>query len=275
METLFLTDLDGTLLDERGTLSPVSEEILRRLMRAGLPLTVATGRTPLSVWAVLRGLPLSLPAVLMNGALIAHPEDGRVLAAEPISPASLAVLTQAEEAVGLGGLLFGLEENRVRLTLDSPAEGRWADFFQRIGAEAWTGPSGRARDWLGKPVLYGIYIDGRPERLREMASRLSADSGLALDAYRDRYDPDTWCLEVFSGAASKGRAAERLRALTGAERMAAFGDGHNDLSLFQVCEERYAVENAAPEVKAAADAVIRSNRADGVAHYLERRWTGA
>ena len=78
-------------------------------------------------------------------------------------------------------------------------------------------------------------------------------------------NPDTWCLEVFSGAASKGRAAERLRALTGAERMAAFGDGHNDLSLFQVCEERYAVENAAPEVKAAADAVIRSNRADGVA----------
>ena len=129
METLFLTDLDGTLLDERGTLSPVSEEILRRLMRAGLPLTVATGRTPLSVWAVLRGLPLSLPAVLMNGALIAHPEDGRVLAAEPISPASLAVLTQAEEAVGLGGLLFGLEENRVRLDPGQPGRGPLGGLF--------------------------------------------------------------------------------------------------------------------------------------------------
>ena len=47
-----------------------------------------------------------------------------------------------------------------------------------------------------------------------------------------------------------------------------FGDGINDLDMFHIADEAYAVENAVPELKAAATAVIVSNDEDGVAKWL-------
>ena len=43
----------------------------------------------------------------------------------------------------------------------------------------------------------------------------------------------------------------------------------NDLSMFEVSDEGYAPENAVPEVKASATAVITANSGDGVARWLE------
>jgi hydroxymethylpyrimidine pyrophosphatase-like HAD family hydrolase len=43
--TLYLSDLDGTLLSPQAALSPFTAETLRRLLRAGLAFSVATART--------------------------------------------------------------------------------------------------------------------------------------------------------------------------------------------------------------------------------------
>ena len=65
-------------------------------------------------------------------------------------------------------------------------------------------------------------------------------------------------------------AARRLKALLGCTRLVAFGDGLNDLELFRLADECYAVANAAPQLKALATAVIASNEDDGVARWLAR-----
>ena len=47
-----------------------------------------------------------------------------------------------------------------------------------------------------------------------------------------------------------------------------FGDGINDLEMFEVADECYAMSNAEPELKAAATKIIESNDNDGVARWL-------
>ena len=47
-----------------------------------------------------------------------------------------------------------------------------------------------------------------------------------------------------------------------------FGDGKNDLDMFCVADEAYAVQNADKELKAAATAIIGGNNEDGVAKWL-------
>ena len=47
-----------------------------------------------------------------------------------------------------------------------------------------------------------------------------------------------------------------------------FGDGRNDLDMFEMADESYAVENAVDELKAAATGVIACNEDDGVAKWL-------
>ncbi|MEO1769702.1 Cof-type HAD-IIB family hydrolase [Candidatus Enterococcus ferrettii] len=54
------------------------------------------------------------------------------------------------------------------------------------------------------------------------------------------------------------------------ENIAAFGDGHNDISLVQYAGKGIAMENAVPELKAAADHITRSNNDDGIHHMLEQ-----
>lgn len=53
-------------------------------------------------------------------------------------------------------------------------------------------------------------------------------------------------------------------------RMGTRGDGVNDIEMFELADEAYAVENAAPELKAIATGIIAGNKEDGVAKRLEQ-----
>ena len=52
------------------------------------------------------------------------------------------------------------------------------------------------------------------------------------------------------------------------DRIVAFGDGLNDIDMFKIADECYAVSNAEDELKALATGVIESNDDDGVAKWL-------
>ena len=49
-----------------------------------------------------------------------------------------------------------------------------------------------------------------------------------------------------------------------------FGDGKNDIDMFEIADEAYAVENAVSELKVVATGIIESNENDGVAKYLHK-----
>ena len=70
--------------------------------------------------------------------------------------------------------------------------------------------------------------------------------------------------------ASKAHAIQKLKAIWGCSRVVSFGDAVNDLPMFALSDECYAVANAVEELKAAATGVIGSNEDDGVARWLLR-----
>ena len=86
---------------------------------------------------------------------------------------------------------------------------------------------------------------------------------LMPETYRNYW----WC-EIMPLRASKANAILKLKELWGCERVVCFGDALNDLSMFRIADEAYAVANAADEVKAAASGVIGPNDGDGVARWL-------
>ncbi len=55
------------------------------------------------------------------------------------------------------------------------------------------------------------------------------------------------------------------------DRIVVFGDSINDIPMFQIADEAYAVENALPELKQYATRVIASSEEDGVAKLLKER----
>nr|MBX2799609.1 Cof-type HAD-IIB family hydrolase [Myxococcales bacterium] len=85
MSTLFVSDLDGTLLDRQGGLSDVSRRALERLLDRGVPFTVASARSVISMQSVLLDLPIRLPVVCFNGGFVSELHTGRHLHVFPLA----------------------------------------------------------------------------------------------------------------------------------------------------------------------------------------------
>lgn len=67
---------------------------------------------------------------------------------------------------------------------------------------------------------------------------------------------------------SKANAVLHLARLLGCRHIVCFGDGINDIPMFRIADECYAVANAAPELKEIATDIIPCNNEDGVAKWL-------
>ena len=67
-KTLYISDMDGTLLGADSKLSENSARIITDLTRRGANITVATARTPATVEIILTNALTSLPAIVMTGA---------------------------------------------------------------------------------------------------------------------------------------------------------------------------------------------------------------
>lgn len=69
-DTLFVSGLDGTLLDNEEKMTPYSQITLNRMLEDGLKFTIATSRTPASLMETTKNLHLNLPIIAMDGAAL-------------------------------------------------------------------------------------------------------------------------------------------------------------------------------------------------------------
>ena len=89
MRTLYISDLDGTLLDNDAKLSEENKFRLNTLLDKGMMFTVATARTFATVVPLLNGLKISCPVILMNGVMIYDIAENQAVDIEKISHTSI------------------------------------------------------------------------------------------------------------------------------------------------------------------------------------------
>ena len=81
---------------------------------------------------------------------------------------------------------------------------------------------------------------------------------------QELYRPEWWS-EIMPGKASKYNGILKLKDILGCDRIVSFGDAVNDIPMFRISDECYAVGNAVPELKAVATGIIGDNESDSVA----------
>ena len=270
MKTVYITDLDGTLLLPDATLSAFSRDALSRLYGAGVCVALSTARTAATVAKMFDGVPLAAPAALMNGACVYELSSRRYLSAEIIPTDAQAALFRAVS--GMSAFAYTVENGALSTfyeTDDDPharkfrveREVKYGKVFTKVSSLS---------ELIGRGVVY-LSLAGREDDVRPVRDALTAVEGLNVHFYRDIYERDFFYLEACAAGASKSAAARRIRALTGANRLVCFGDNLNDLSLFEACDEKIAVSNAADEVRRGADLVIGANVDDAVVKYIMER----
>lgn len=265
---LYLSDLDGTLLNPNAELSNYAIETLNRLIEQGLCFTVATARTAATAELILSRLIPSLPIILMNGALIYDRTSKKYERILYLSTDTVKQTIQAVASAGMRMFLYTLidetlntwHEPRITEPMRVFVEERKQKYYKTFTQVD------SLHEAPSTQVVYFTLLDER-DRIFAMRDTLSKIPGLGIITYLDIYD-GLWYLEAFHETASKKNAALYLKDRYGFERLAGFGDNVNDLPLLEACDMRFAVANALPEVKSYAHTVIGSNTEDGVVRWL-------
>lgn len=268
MTTLYVTDLDGTLLNTKDRVSDYSISVINRLVEEGMLFTYATARSLVSASVVTKGLSANIPVIAYNGALIIHPATGQVLSSLSFTGEERetvqSFLTKQQIFPLVYSYVDGVE--KVSWRTDRENEGIQRYLSQRKDDRRLR-PLADDKELYAGEVFYYTCI-GEKEELLPVYERFKEDGRYTCTLQQELYRPEYWC-EIMPKKATKANAILKLKELWGCDRVISFGDAINDLPMFQISDECYAVENAVDALKEAATGVIGSNDADSVARWLE------
>lgn len=272
--TVYVCDLDGTLLRSDGTLSSFSRAGLNRLLEAGVKLTVASARGTPGMRSLLSGVGIRLPVIELNGAFVSEIDSGRHLVSNVLSEAEAGAAVEAILETG---------NDPVITTWDGRRDG--VHFGSRTNeSTAWYVEEKRKyRDPRLAPCddLLGIVaeedvaqittfaLDEEEVALAEQLRR-AVGGGAIVHSAANFYWPGWTEITVQHRDAVKGAAIPALLTACGPPGVdvVACGDHLNDLSMFAVADHSVAPANAHPEVLESATEVVGSNDEDGVVRYL-------
>lgn len=268
--TLYVTDLDGTLLDQRGLLSSHATRSLSELAARGILITCATARSWTSTSRVV-GHVLSQPMVVHNGAATIDPLTGLFLDCHYLSSDLVDVVLEGCEEARVAPLVHTIDDhNEVTAWIDEYPSDSIANYWADRVGDPRSSPRGSFVE-LPRTGVLGVAILASPETIDKAAVVIKQRLGGAgsVIVRQDTYRSGTGWLEVTATAASKGAGVLAVAQRVGADRVVVFGDDVNDESMFEIAEESYAVADAIEMLRARADGVLGSNADDAVVRWLE------
>ena len=271
IKTLYLSDLDGTLLNPQAEISDFSKQKLNELIANGVNFSVATARSIATVKHILAGIDLRLPIVLMNGVLVYDFVSDSYLRKCVIPAPVVADILSVLRSNDSTAIMYKIQNDQ-QITYFESSRNEYLSAFieerQQLYQKSFLEVS--FSDVALDDIIYFAMLDTR-ENLSPIYEALKDFPELGMEMYLDIYSDTLWYLEIFSADASKKNAALYLKEWLNVENMVGFGDNLNDLPLFEACDFRCAVANAKDEVKMAADIVIGGNIDDGVVRWIEQQ----
>lgn len=276
MKTLFVSDLDGTLLGADRKVSAESVRLINEAIGDGAMFSVATARTPATVGPLLEGVKSPIPFIVMTGAAIWNREDNRYVYAAFHHEETARWLVELYRKHGLSTFVYILGDDDVihiyhigdmseleREFMEERLHTPYKDFHILDKEE------GELPEKLDKVLLF--YSMRPTDDVRRVYEQIKDLDYLRAVFYHDMYGEDIALMEVFGSEASKANAVRRLADIVGAERIVAYGDNVNDIPILDVADDAVAVENAVEAARVAAGRVIGPNTEDSVAKDIKKQ----
>lgn len=266
-KTLYVTDLDGTLLNKNDRINPKSIEIINSLVEKGMAFTYATARSLVSASVVTQGLSTNIPVIAYNGAFIFQPATGEILSREHFSREEMTYASDLIRTYEISPLVYAFIDGVEKVSWNPARENDGVQRYLslRKGDRRLRPVENNAQLYEGE-IFYFTCI-GTKEELMPLYEAISKNKQYRCTIQQELYRPEYFC-EIMPAGATKANAIRKLKEMRGCDKVISFGDAINDLPMFEISDACYAVENAVEELKAAADGVIGSNENDGVAKWL-------
>lgn len=278
-------DLDGTLLNSENKISPKTIQVLTALEKQGVTLILASGRSYTRLLGYARQLQMDRYGgylIEIDGVALYETRTGKrrkfhEMPPEEIGPVFDWLTGQDAESQALfdDGMfvyipphLYKMKE-QLRKQQNVPEDFPWtagpwnwlSDF--RDGYPHLSYIESAAQ--IDRPINK-LQIMHEEEPLARLFEKLQARFGQDFAIYRTTPRQ----LEVLPGGFSKGAAMERLMETNGwhPDEVAVFGDGENDVSMFEKSDCSFAMANARDYVRSHARYLAGDHDEDGIVQGL-------
>lgn len=239
-------DLDGTLLNAETKLDRDVIQAIHTLQQNDIQPVIATGRNVFEIHNVLKQTGINT-LVSANGSYVVN--DGKTIFTANITTALITKLTH-----------FIHDNNDSYAVLNSQT-----DRINRVTTNV-----KKTYHFINSPIPIINPVFWQSNSIQMMLVFTTPDHD---EQYRSTFGDDLsfyrqtpYSLDVVSAGGSKLSGINRLLSLPAYQNVPtyAFGDGNNDLSMFEAVDHPIAMGNALDTVKAASEFVTKSNTEHGI-----------
>ncbi len=268
MKTLYVSDLDGTLLRSDEITSEYTNRVINSQTDKGMIFSYATARSFITAQKVTKGLTAKIPLIVYNGAFVIDNISEEILIENYFDNDVDNLLEDLfHNEVYPIVYAFINDEEKFSFVPELCTQGMNSFINSRKG-DIRTNAVETVNELRSGKIFYITCID-EPKKLEPLYKKYQNDFHCVYQ--KDIYSKAQW-LEFMPKETSKANAIKQLQALMMCERLVVFGDGKNDIDMFQLADEGYAVQNAVDELKSIATGIIENNDSDGVAKWLEQNY---
>ena len=272
MIRLLAIDIDGTLLDSRGTLPDAHRDALAAAAARGVEIVLVTGRSFHFTQPVASMLPMPLTLICNNGAVVKTPGGETVMRHLLARDTARVILAETRHL-----------EDSVAIVFDRPDERQIV--FERMD---WSHPSRRGYYEKNKAYITAaapladvltedpiqVMFNGSVAPMRALVDALRATAAadrftVAITEYEKR---DFALVDVTGAGCSKGTSLARWAASRGVTRdgVMAVGDNLNDVEMLDFAGTAVVMANASDALKSRGYDVTGSNDEEGLATAIRR-----
>lgn len=268
---LYISDLDGTLLNNEKEITAYSKETLNNLISKGVQFSIATARTSATVEKMLEGININIPVVLMNGVALYDLKQHAYIDIEYIGRDIAEEIIRRLDSAQKGGFIYTIDHGQIGKGQLTAYYNKVLNPYETIFYEERKNTKRFKNDKVKEleHIIYFVFMDEK-EKVEEIATLIKDIAEIDYSLYKDNYMEGAYLLEVYSKRASKSNGVLKLKQKYNYEEVVCFGDNLNDLSMFHIANYGYAMANAADSLKKVATKIIESNEQDGVARFIKK-----
>lgn len=266
LHTLYVSDLDGTLLGSNERTSAYTNSVINSLTDKGMLFSYATARSFITAKKVTKGLTAKIPLIVYNGAFVIDNVSEEILI-ENYFDRTVDGLLEDLCAHEVYPIVYAFINGAEKFSFVPELCTKGMQFFLNSREGDIRTNAVNSADALKAGNIFYITCIDAPQKLEPLYEKYQRDFHCVYQ--EDIYSKAQW-LEIMPKQTSKANAIRQLQTCLQCERLVVFGDGKNDIDMFQLADESYAVQNAHDDLKKYATAVILSNDEDGVAKWLKQ-----
>ncbi|NRA75998.1 MAG: HAD family phosphatase [Planctomycetes bacterium] len=271
-----ILDLDGTLLEDDGSIPAGTRSALQRITAEGIHVMIATGRSEQSAEPVIQDLGILTPSVIYNGAAIWCPIEKRLIEERNLADDHLECLLSYAELEGLLPVVMCAGSKRALSPRSETLDYALHD-MKNIEIVS------QSEMRVMRPIRLSLFSDRHQDTesfARSIKNISSADAYFTwfpLNLLPSHRDSPLQVVDIQPKCEGKKEALRFLKESRGipAHRCVAVGDAPNDIPMVEAAGLGVAMGNGMDELKAVADRVIGTNNTAAIVELVDELWPQA